>query len=414
MSTEANQPASDISQMSDEEILNMPPPEVTQNNSETQEGSNDKVTPDDSNEQDDDVPELETDNQEKEDELDNVEDANESNTTQVETNDGKVAESESNDAADTSEGKDNPSDPEKEKDESTPKEEAKVDFDYKAGYEAIMAPFKANGKLVQARSPEEAIALMQQGANFTRKMQEIAPYRKLIHMLQTNDLMDEGQLSFAIDLVKRNPDAIKKLVKDAGIDPMDIDTNEEIKYREGNHRVSDAEVRFSTELGDLRSSPEGNTTLGVIHQTWDDASKQALYETAGLVNTIHEQRESGIYDRIAAEIEHLRTIGKIGANVPFIQAYKSVGDYLMQNGGFDDLKAKQIGAAPAVAASADAKPLNSPVATRVVTPKPAVTNGERASAASSSRSAPRKAEAIVNFLDMSDADFLKLPAPKSA
>lgn len=43
--------------------------------------------------------------------------------------------------------------------------------DYKAGYEQIMALTKANGKTMQVKSVEEAIQLMQMGANYTRKMQ---------------------------------------------------------------------------------------------------------------------------------------------------------------------------------------------------------------------------------------------------
>lgn len=439
MTTEANTQASDISQMSDEEILNMTAP-VIQNAPEPNEGkTQEELAAEEAAAQAArDEQEAELERQEAErvaaeearlaalDQQDKVEPGKEEvepapTTSTQEENGGKVAPTkvESNDGTSTTDAS-KPTDPAKEG-EGKDKQEQEApqsnglpaDFDYKAGYEALMAPFKANGKMVQVRNAEEAIALMQQGANFTRKMQELAPHRKLIQMLQNNDMLDEGQLSFAIDLVKKNPEAIKKLVKDSGIDPMDIDVNAEVKYKEGNHRVSDAEVRFNAELGDLKSTPEGNATLGVIHQTWDDASKQALFENAGLMDTIHKQRESGVYARIVDEIEHLRTLGKIDATVPFIHAYKAVGDHLMANGAFADLQAKKnetaTEAKPAAVAQAPA-----PVATRVVAPKPAVTNGAQASAASPSRAAPRKAEALVNLLGMSDEDFLKLPVPKGA
>ena len=440
MSTEAQQQASDISQMSDDEILNMAPPPATQNTPEATElKEQTEPTAEEIAAQEQEAAQRaaeearlaqeEADRVEQEKqklaELENKE-ADTTISTQEE-NGGKVAPTkvESNDGKGTDDPSKSKPEPAKEGDDKSKQEGEKetpksgalpADFDYKAGYEALMRPFKANGKMVQVRSPEEAIALMQQGANFTRKMQELAPHRKLIQMLQNNDMLDEGQLSYAIDLVKKNPEAIKKLIKDSGIDPMDIDVNAEVQYKEGNHRVSDAEVRFNTELGDLKSSPEGNATLGVIHQTWDDASKQALFETPGLMGTIHQQRESGIYTRIVDEMEHLKTLGKIGADVPFIHAYKAVGDFLMQQGGFDDLIKPKTNetAAPAATAQAPAQAPAAPVATRVVTPKPAVTNGEQANAASPSRNAPRKAEALVNLLGMSDEDFLKLPVPKGA
>ena len=50
---------------------------------------------------------------------------------------------------------------------------------------------------------------------------------------------------------------------------------------------------------------------------------------------------------------------------------------------------------------------NEPIATRVVTPKPVVTNGAKASAASTTRSVTTPAKQLVNPLAMSDEDFLK-------
>ncbi|QDH84170.1 putative tape measure protein [Achromobacter phage vB_AxyP_19-32_Axy13] len=435
MTTEANtQTASDISQMSDEEILNMAPPAVdaTQNNpetntSKTQEELDAEAAAQKQAEADEEARLAQEEEQRQADEQARIatEEAAQANadgtqgtqnTTADEQNGGKVAATkvESNGEQGTKaapnqnqegEGKD------KQGAVSTESNGLPADFDYKAGYEKLMAPFKANGKMVQARTPEEAIALMQQGANFTRKMQEIAPHRKLLLMLENSGLNDEGQLSFAIDLVKKNPEAIKKLIKDSGLDVMDIDPEAEPQYQEGNHRVSDAEARFVAELGDLRSTPEGEATFGVIYKSWDDASKQALMQNEGLMATIHEQREAGIYDRIVAEIDHQKMLGNIPANVSFIQAYKAVGDALKTQGAFADLQAKKdAAAAPAVAAKA----APAVVATRVAAPKSDVANGSQASAASPSRSAPRKAEALVNPLGMSDEDFLKLPVPKGA
>ena len=101
--------------------------------------------------------------------------------------------------------------------ESTPTESEKTD--YEAFYKEVMTPFKANGKLIELRNPAEAVQLMQMGANYTRKMQAIQQHRKVLTMLENNGLLDEGKLSFLIDIEKKNPDAIQKLVKESGIDP---------------------------------------------------------------------------------------------------------------------------------------------------------------------------------------------------
>lgn len=266
-------------------------------------------------------------------------------------------------------------------------------INYEQEYNRLMAPFKANGKMITLNSPEEAIQLMQMGANYTRKMQDIQPHRKVLQMLENNGLLDEGKLSFLIDLDKKNPEAIKKLIKDTGMDPLDIDTSVEPDYKEGNHRISDEDVAFTTALEDIKSSPNGIETLQVINQ-WDHASKDLLWKSPELMSVIHSQRDNGIYDRIATEIDRRKTLGIIPASVPFINAYKVVGDELNSQGKFNDL----------------VKPIpnrNTPIATRVAAPKPTVTNNNQANAASTTRSVKTPAKPLVNPLAMSDEDFLK-------
>lgn len=406
MTTEATNKASDIFEMSDDEILNMSSPTVedTQNNPEDDNAhsqNNDDVVATQTEQQQQVEPEVET-------EVEQVEDANSSNSDIVNDKvDNKEVDSNGKPITEDASTTKQPGQVEgKDKQEETPKSEGlPADFNYKAGYEQIMAPFKANGKMITPRSPEEAISLMQMGANYTRKMQELQPYRKVMLMLENNGLMDEGKLSFLIDLEKKNPEAIKKLIKEAGIDPLDINPEEEVNYQAGNHRVTDAEAAFATELDDLKSTPEGQATLGVIAQTWDAQSKEALFENRGLLQTIQQQRENGIYDRIVSEMSRLQMLGQIPAGTPFLAAYNQVGNQLAAAGGFADLvqpKAEPTVTTPAVKA---------PVVTRVVQPKPVITNTEQASAASPSRAAPRKVEQFINPLAMSDEDFAKLPVP---
>ena len=272
--------------------------------------------------------------------------------------------------------------------------------DYKSMYEKVMAPLKANGKTIDLKSPEELVQLAQMGANYTRKMQAIAPHRKVLLMLENNDLLDEGKLSYLIDLDKKNPEAIKKLIKDAGIDPLEIDLDDpQAKpYLEGNHRVSDEETVFRAVLDELGSNPEGKATLQVINSQWDQASKEVLWTQPEVMSLIHQQRENGIYDRISTEVERQRTLGVIPPNVPFLQAYKVIGDQLASAGNLDDL----VNPAPQ-----SNQPERTPVAKTVAKPKPVAANGDKVNAASSTRSNPREAKTTVNPLALADEDFMK-------
>ena len=272
--------------------------------------------------------------------------------------------------------------------------------DYKAFHDQVMAPFQANGKTIQLRSVDEAIQLMQQGANYTRKMQAIAPHRKVLMMLENNGLLDESKLSRLIDLEKKNPDAIRALVKEAGIDPLDIDVHEESTYTPGNHAVPDEAIAFQTTLDEVSSTPDGQETVREITASWDPESKAELWKDPSILGTIHQQRISGVYDRVVAEIERQRTIGAIPANVSLLNAYRVIGERMTQAGAFQDLVAAQQAAQrPAV---------QHPVATRVASAKPAVTNSGKVSAAAPTRTAtPRRAEAFINPLAMSDDEFMK-------
>jgi hypothetical protein len=128
------------------------------------------------------------------------------------------------------------------------------------------------------------------------------------------------------------------------------------------------------------------------------------------MQVMHEQRESGIYDRIATEVNRQRVLGVLPADLRFIDAYKTVGDEMQKAGAFNDLAKPSTQEAPSSSGSSAAAvtaATKTPVATRVVTPKPAVTNSDQASAAAATRSTPREVKTLVNPLAMSDDEFLK-------
>ena len=261
----------------------------------------------------------------------------------------------------------------------------------------VLAPFKANGKTITPRNADEAIQLMQMGANYTQKMQQIQPYRKVIAMLQNADLMDEAKINFLVDLSKKDPEAIKKLVKDSGIDPMDMDVSVEPNYKPGKNQVSDKQVNFQDILDTLTSTPDGVKTLTTINDTWDTASKQLLGETPELMTAIQSQIGNGIYARIVQEIDHLKTLGRIPASKPFIEAYNEVGNLLDQQGAFKDL----VNPPPV-------QTVATPVATTTAPVKQKLVNSDKASAASPSRGTGSKTPVkSINPLAMSDEEFMK-------
>lgn len=267
---------------------------------------------------------------------------------------------------------------------------------------SVPSSFQANGKTIELKTEAEALSLMQMGANYTRKMQELAPHRRVLTMLQNNNLLDESKLSFLIDLDKKNPEAVKKLIKDAGLDPLEIDTSADSNYVAGDHTVSDDEVKFRTVIDELASTSAGTETLQVINTQWDSASKEILWTTPEVATAIHEQRENGAYALIAAEVNRRRTIGLVPVNMPFLQAYTEIGKEMAEAALATENQGQEQQKTVATPTAAE------PLATRVATPKSPVANSDKAGAASPTKATSSTAAVKTNPLAMSDEEFIKI------
>lgn len=270
-------------------------------------------------------------------------------------------------------------------------------IDYKAEYQRLLTPFKANGKDIAVTSVDDAISLMQMGANYTKKMAALKPNLALMKLLENNGLMSEEKISYLIDLEKKNPEAINKLIKDSGIDPLDLDAEKASAYKPGTYRVDEREVELDTVLDELQDSPAYNQTLEIVSSKWDGASKQVIAGAPQLLKVINSHVETGIYELISKEVERERMFGRLNG-LSDIQAYRQVGDAIQARGGFDHLGRQ---GQPTLA-----KPV-------VVQPKPKVDaekikEKKRAAGTSKPAAAPAKAVMDFNPLSLSDDEFSKI------
>lgn len=226
------------------------------------------------------------------------------------------------------------------------KEPEQSDIDYKAEYERLMKPFKANGREIAVSSIDDAVSLMQMGANYNKKMAALKPNLKLMKMLENNGLLSEEKLSFLIDLDKKSPEAIAKLVKESGVDPMDLDADKSGGYTPKTYTVDDREMELDTILEDIQGTSSYTRTLDIVSTKWDGASKQVIAATPQLLKVINDHVQSGIYDTIMKEVERERVFGRL-SGVSDIDAYRQVGDAIQARGGFNSLVGNQGKAAPA-------------------------------------------------------------------
>lgn len=286
-------------------------------------------------------------------------------------------------------------------DEVRPVEQEKpVTVDFEAEYKRLLAPFKANGRDITIGSVDDAISLMQMGANYNKKMAGLKPNLKLMKMLENNGLLTEEKIGWLIDLDKKNPDAINKLVRDSGLNPLDFDAEKAGEYKPKIHTVDDREMELDTVLDDIQGTPSYTRTLAIVSKQWDGASKQVVAGSPQLLKVINSHIESGVYDLISTEVESSRMLGRLNG-LSDIEAYRQVGDAIQARGGFNHLGSSQ------------GKTATVPVV--VVQPKPKKVEddklNEKRRAASSTRPvAPSSVDQGFNPLDLPDAEFSKLSA----
>jgi len=288
---------------------------------------------------------------------------------------------------------DNPA--EEAKDKAKKEDKPKVDdakvAEATAFYDEITKPFKADGKDFQVKTAAEAIRLMQMGANYSRRMQEMKP-------LRAQDAVLKG-----------DPAAIQKLLKDKGIDPLDIDVSKDATY-DGNKVYSADEkgIAFKDAITATLEADGGKELIADMNAGWDEDSKNALYEQPAIFSTLLDQKSAvdtagtSDYSKIKAEVERQRVLGFL-TDVPFLQAYTQVSNAMENIGGI--LTSSAPKSTPAAQAPID-------TGTRKVAPKPK-TEQPNPNLSSNPKPAAKKeaAPTVPDYSDLSDEEFMKLAPP---
>lgn len=315
------------------------------------------------------------------------------------TKEGTVVQDPTPKAEETSEPKkqETPVDGKRKKDDPAPTDTAKVASDF---YAEITKPFKADGKDFQVKTAAEAIRLMQMGANYSRRMQEMKPLKAMDAVLKEHGLDDPSKLAQLIDIQKGDPAAIQKLLKEKGIDPLDIDVSKDTTYAAKPYTADEKTMNFQEAINTTLEAPGGKELIADMHGKWDEKSKDALYEHPQIFENMLAQKSAGDYDKINAEVERQRVLGYL-TDVPFLQAYTSVSD-AMENLGLLSTAKKTT---PAV------QPAPIDTGTRkAAEPKTPAPNPNLSS--TPPKAAPSPAvKPETDYSALSDEDFLKLGAP---
>ncbi len=281
-------------------------------------------------------------------------------------------------------------------------------FDF---FKKITASFKADGKDFTVRTPEDAIRLMQQGVNYSRRMQEIKPIKAMNRLLSDHGLNDPEKVSFLIDISKGDKAAITKLLKDNNLDPMDLDVSEETSYQTKSYAGNPEDNAFRDALDNLTTTPEGQALVSDIHSSWDDQSKAKLRENPGIMGNLLDLKQAGIYQQVNDELNYQKSMGYL-THTPYLEAFDQVGEAMKNAGVFKSSETPtpqsiQMGQ---LQNTQQGQPLASGV--RKATPPKKASPNPHLSSKAPTKQASVHQDASQNFDKMTDEDFLKMAPPE--
>ena len=268
-----------------------------------------------------------------------------------------------------------------------------TEFDYESAYKKVSEPFKANGVDMQVTNPDDIIRLMQKGANYQKKMGQLKPNLKLIKMLENNELLDEARLNNLIDLSKKNPQAITKLIKESSLDPLEIDKDAPSDYQPNNYSITDKEYELDRVLDEIKTTDTFDKTINVLTKDWDAESKTTVSDNPEIISVINTHMSNGVFDQVNAVMQREKTLGKLDG-IPDVEAYRQIIEYMHKSGHIVDSRDNNLKPASKVSSKTDEK-------------AEADRDKKRKAAAPVKQTTTKKASTEEDFLGLSDEDFMK-------
>lgn len=268
-----------------------------------------------------------------------------------------------------------------------------TEFDYKSAYEKVTEPFKANGVDMRVKDPADIVRLMQMGANYTKKMAQMKPNLKIIKMLDNNGLLNEGKLHELIDLSKKDPAAVAKLVKESGLDPLDIDASGKADdYKPTDYSVGDKEFELDQVLESIKDTDTFTKTIDVLTKDWDSESKAIISDNPEIISVVNVHMGNGVFDKVNAVMQQQKSLGKL-VGVSDVEAYRQIAEDLQ--------KAGELRVNPDAANTTESKD------TEDKSQADADRAKKRKAVAPVKQSKSTKDAAVDNLLGLSDEDFMK-------
>lgn len=217
-------------------------------------------------------------------------------------------------------------------DEDSEEESENTDSEpnYKEFYEKVaLAKFTANGKEVEGfKDPADLIRAQQALHGYSDKMKVIKEYKPFLKALEERGITaDADKFNLAMSLMDGDPEAIKKVLKDKNIDPLELDLDD-IKYTAKNVLPSKAQMLIEETYEQAENLGVGDKFSRVINKDWDITSLKELVENNAVRNDLIQHLNDGTYDVVSDEIKRMELLDINGS----LSGMSSIDKYRMAVG----------------------------------------------------------------------------------
>lgn len=191
-------------------------------------------------------------------------------------------------------------------DEQTEEETDEADDDTQPAQDEILT-FRANGQeynFTPAEMKEQFGKVFGQAMDYTKKMQQIKPWRKTLDAIEQAELGQED-VNLMIDVLKGDKDAIAAVLKRTGVDALDLDVDNS-NYTTKDYGRNDTELNIRDIVDEIGNDKEYAVTSNVLEKRWDDKSRQSFVEDPNLIRLLHTDVKSGMFDKVSPIAEKLK------------------------------------------------------------------------------------------------------------
>jgi hypothetical protein len=239
--------------------------------------------------------------------------------------------------------------------------------------------------------------------DYTKKMQAIKPYRKVVDAIQQEGL-SQDEINLAIDALKGNKDAIAVMMKRANVDALDVDPEEAVKnYKPSDYGRHESVIAITDVVNEIKDDPTYPRTYKVLNDQWDTTSWTEISKNPKLIKGLHNDIQSGLFDVLSPVAEKMKVYDEWnGANKKSdLEYYWAAADQYREYQYAQAQQAQQQGQVESQ--RQQVQQVKQQAATRQATQQQA--SVRKAAAPTSASINGNGKKGTINYLEMSDDEF---------